>query len=248
MPFARTLFVAVMLLCVSLPIRADALHVVVGINHAPPYRIISETGVSGFYVEIFNEIATRAGWRVSYREAPFRRILMMAEQDEIDVMLGPLPTTERRDYMDFSIAAFPPERRIFLYLNETSRVRQYEDLASKRIGVLRGSTYFPTFDEDPALNKVEATSYDNLLTMLEYGRIDLVIAPEMVGIYTAQRNKIPVRVAPFFVPGETSYIGIALGSPLMEERAVIQQYLNEIKEENLYERLLLKYQGTHAGP
>lgn len=247
MPLSRK-FLTAMLLCLSLPINADSLHVVVGINHAPPYRIINETGASGFYVDIFNEIAARAGWLVSYREAPFRRVLLMVEQNEIDVMLGPLPTAERRDYMDFSIEAFPPERRIFLYLNERNRIRQYEDLANKRIGVLRGSTYFHTFDEDTTLNKVEATSYDNLLSMLEYGRIDLVIAPEMVGIYTAQRNKIPVKVAPFFVPGETSYIGIALGSPLMAQRDLIQHYLKQIKKENLYEALLLKYQGSHAGP
>ncbi|SDW99119.1 substrate-binding periplasmic protein [Marinobacter mobilis] len=213
----------------------------VGVNHAPPYRIIAEGGVSGFYVEVFEEIADRLDWDVQYIQAPFRRILRLMESGEVDFMLGPLKTAEREVYMDYVVDAFPPERRLFFYRQPQNRILSYDDLLDKRIGVLRGSRYFPAFDNDPRLIREAGIRYENLMRMLERDYVDVVIAPELVGLYTLKQEGVEAEVSPFFVPGERSWIAVSRKSRLLPYGDAIRQAMAEIQAWHIYDRLLLRY-------
>src|SRR5690606_38955683 len=184
----------------------EPLTVIVGVDHAPPYRILESTRETGLYLEIFEEIADRLGWQVRYREAPFRRVLLMLQRGEVDIMLGPVRTGAREDYMAFVAPAFPPERRLFFYLDEQHQITRYSDLYGKTLVVLEGASYFTRFDHDPDLVKESAPHYENLMRMMDKGRVDVVIAPELVGLYTVSKLNLPAQVSPFFVPGERSWI------------------------------------------
>lgn len=219
----------------------EALTVTVGVNHAPPYRIIQGSDRTGLYVDIFEEIADRLGWNVHYREAPFRRVLRMVQQGEVDVMLGPVETEERAELMDFVAPAFPPERRLFFYLNKRHRIQRYDDLYGRAIGVLEGASYFSRFDSDEKLLKEAAPRYENLMLMMQKGRVDVVIAPELVGLYTVEKLGLNVEVSPFFVPGERSYIAVANNSPVLQYADDIRAALKLIEMEGIHEDLVLKY-------
>ena len=219
----------------------EPLTITVGANHAPPYRILQGGERTGLYVEIFEEIAQRLGWEVHYREAPFRRVLRMVQQGEVDVMLGPLETEERAELMEFVAPAFPPERRLFFYLNKEHRIDRYADLYGRAIGVLEGASYFPRFDNDEDLLKEPAPRYENLMLMLQKGRVDVVIAPELVGLYTVEKLGLDVEVSPFFVPGERSYIAVAKNSPVIQYADDIRAALKLIEMEGIHEDLVLKY-------
>lgn len=219
----------------------EPLTITVGANHAPPYRILEGGERTGLYVEIFEEIAERLGWEVHYREAPFRRVLRMVQQGEVDVMLGPLETKERAELMEFVAPAFPPERRLFFYLNKEHRIERYADLYGRAIGVLEGASYFPRFDDDEDLLKEPAPRYENLMLMLQKGRVDVVIAPELVGLYAVEKLGLDIEVSPFFVPGERSYIAVAKNSPVIQYADDIRAALKLIEMEGIHEDLVLKY-------
>ncbi|AZT82431.1 ABC transporter substrate-binding protein [Marinobacter sp. NP-4(2019)] len=219
----------------------EPLVVTVGLNHAPPYRIVDGPEKTGLYVDIFREIANRLGWTLAFREAPFPRVLLMAQQGDVDVMLGPIRTKDREKLLEFVAPAFPPERRLFFYIEEKHRIDRYSDLVGKRIGVLAGSRYFPKFDSDQQLIKESAPRYRNLMLMLEKGRVDVVIAPELVGLYTIRELDLPVAVSPFFVPGERSYIAVSRNSPIMAYVDDIRAALKLIEMEGIHEELVLKY-------
>ena len=219
----------------------EPLTIIVGANHAPPYRIIENGERTGLYVEIFEEIAERLGWEVHYREAPFRRVLRMVQQGEVDVMLGPLETEERSELIEFVAPAFPPERRLFFYLNKEHRIERYADLYGRAIGVLEGASYFPRFDDDEDLLKEPAPRYENLMLMLQKGRVDVVIAPELVGLYAVEKLGLDIEVSPFFVPGERSYIAVAKNSPVIQYADDIRAALKLIEMEGIHEDLVLKY-------
>ena len=219
----------------------EPLTITVGANHAPPYRIIENGERTGLYVEIFEEIAERLGWEVHYREAPFRRVLRMVQQGEVDVMLGPLETEERAELIEFVAPAFPPERRLFFYLNKEHRIERYADLYGRAIGVLEGASYFPRFDDDEDLLKEPAPRYENLMLMLQKGRVDVVIAPELVGLYAVEKLGLDIEVSPFFVPGERSYIAVAKNSPVIQYADDIRAALKLIEMEGIHEDLVLKY-------
>ena len=224
----------------------EPLTITVGANHAPPYRILEGGERTGLYVEIFEEIAERLGWEVHYREAPFRRVLRMVQQGEVDVMLGPLETEERAELIEFVAPAFPPERRLFFYLNKEHRIERYADLYGRAIGVLEGASYFPRFDDDEDLLKEPAPRYENLMLMLQKGRVDVVIAPELVGLYTVEKLGLGVEVSPFFVPGERSYIAVAKNSPVIQYADDIRAALKLIEMEGIHENLVLKYMERAA--
>ncbi|MBO6810229.1 MULTISPECIES: substrate-binding periplasmic protein [Marinobacter] len=219
----------------------EPLTITVGANHAPPYRILQGGERTGLYVEIFEEIAQRLGWEVHYREAPFRRVLRMVQQGEVDVMLGPLETEERSELIEFVAPAFPPERRLFFYLNKEHRIDRYADLYGRAIGVLEGASYFPRFDDDEDLLKEPAPRYENLMLMLQKGRVDVVIAPELVGLYAVEKLGLDIEVSPFFVPGERSYIAVAKNSPVIQYADDIRAALKLIEMEGIHEDLVLKY-------
>ena len=224
----------------------EPLTITVGANHAPPYRILQGGERTGLYVEIFEEIAQRLGWEVHYREAPFRRVLRMVQQGEVDVMLGPLETEERSELMEFVAPAFPPERRLFFYLNKEHRIDRYADLYGRAIGVLEGASYFPRFDNDEDLLKEPAPRYENLMLMLQKGRVDVVIAPELVGLYAVEKLGLDIEVSPFFVPGERSYIAVAKNSPVIQYADDIRAALKLIEMEGIHEDLVLKYMDRVA--
>ncbi|MGM0767961.1 MAG: substrate-binding periplasmic protein [Pseudomonadota bacterium] len=222
-------------------VASEPLVVTVGVNHAPPYRIVDGSEKTGLYVDIFREIANRLGWQLRFRQAPFRRVLLMAQQGDVDIMLGPLETEERAELLDFVAPAFPPERRLFFYVDEAHRIDRYSDLDGKRIGVLSGAHYFPRFDADDQLIKESAPRYENLMRMLAKDRVDVVIAPELVGLYTIRELDLAVSVSPFFVPGERSYIAVSRNSPVMAYADDIRAALKAIELEGIHEDLVLKY-------
>lgn len=215
--------------------------VTVGVNHAPPYRIIENGHRSGLYIDIFEAIADRLSWKVHYREAPFRRVLKMAEQGQVDIVLGPLKTSQREQFLDFVVPAFPPERKLFFYQTGTHRIERYQDLYGRVIGVLEGATYFPRFDHDDKLMKEPAPRYRNLMLMMEKGRVDVVIAPELVGKYAVEELDLSVAVSPFFVPGERSYIAVSKNSDVIAYTDEIRAAFKRIEMDGIYDDLVLKY-------
>ncbi|EMP54320.1 extracellular solute-binding protein, family 3 [Marinobacter santoriniensis NKSG1] len=245
----RTVYFSLLLL-LSVPCAAQQgtetvppLTVTVGVNNAPPYRIIEPGRATGLYVDIFKEVARLLGWRVRFREAPFRRVLLMMEQGEVDIMLGPLKTPEREKKLAYIAPAFPPERRLFFYLNADNRISRYSDLYGKRIGVLEGASYFHRFDKDGDLLKEPAKRYENLMLMMQRGRVDVVIAPELVGRYTINKLGLDAHISPFFVPGERSWIAVAKNSPALRYADDIRAALKLMDMKGERESLLLKYLG-----
>lgn len=229
------------LLLFALPVLADAREVVVGVNNAPPYRIIESDHVGGLYIDILNELGARLDWRISYREAPFRRVLWLMEKGQVDLMLGPLKTPQREQYMEFVVQAFPAERRLFFYLDKRNRITRYDDLDDKMIGVLRGSSYYPRFDKDNSLTKVTGTRYENLMRMLAQKHVDVVIAPELVGRYTVEHFNLDLHASPFTTPGEPSWIAISRKSPLIEQADAIREAMEQLLNSPRYPALLRKY-------
>lgn len=216
--------------------------VVVGVNHAPPYRDLEQTRPTGLYIDIFQAVAQRMGWSPEFREAPFRRILQMAEQGSVDILLGPQRTESRSRSLAFVAPLFPAEDKLFFYIHPEHEVRQYEDLYEKRIGVLEGASYFPRFDQDSRLTRESAPRYENLMLMLGKDRVDVVVAPEMVGAYALELAGIEARVSPFEGSGRPSYLVVSRRSPLIEQSDRIRQVVDELEEEGVIKRMIQQYQ------
>ena len=246
----------ILVLAVLLPLAAGGMaqpppqgvSAVVGVNHAPPYRDLEGDAPSGLYVDVFLALAERMGWQAEFREAPFRRVLKMAEEGEVDILLGPQRIEARSRFLAFVDPLFPPEPKLFFYLSPDHEIRDYEDLSGKRIGVLDKASYFPRFDNDDSLIKEPAPRYENLMLMLEKERVDVVIAPELIGLNASRSTGVNARVAQYRVPGSESFLVVSRQSPLIEQTDRIHQAVAELKNSGVIDELMMQYRTSHDSP
>lgn len=156
--------------------------VLVAVDHAPPYGMISDDGkVSGAIVDIMREMHPSLPIKFEYVACPFSRCLKMLEQNELDVMGGLIRTEAREQKMQFLTPPYMMLSSSFVFYAKADselKINNYQDLVGKRIAVMRGAAHFPRFDTDKTLTKIEALSEHNAFEMLLKNRVDLVIAVE----------------------------------------------------------------------
>ncbi|MCF2917050.1 transporter substrate-binding domain-containing protein [Pseudoalteromonas sp. Cn5-37] len=156
--------------------------VLVAVDHAPPYGMISDDGkVSGAIVDIMREMQPSLPIKFEYVACPFSRCLKMLEQNELDVMGGLIRTEAREQKMQFLTPPYMMLSSSFVFYAKADselKINNYQDLVGKRIAVMRGAAHFPRFDADKTLTKIEALSEHNAFEMLLKNRVDLVIAVE----------------------------------------------------------------------
>lgn len=110
-----------------------------------------------------------------------------------------------------------------------------------KIGVLSGASYFEKFDTDGELSKEPIARYESLMRMLEMGRVDVVVAPELVGRYTVNQLGIDVSESPYQVPGEHSYIAISRNSPALSWQDQVSATFEELRKDGTYDKLVSGY-------
>lgn len=237
LPLALSLFVVAQV--------ASAQTYTVAINHAPPYRIVQEgeegSAHSGFYVDIMREAATRAGIDLEFKVVPFKRALVLLERGEADIMLGPNRTVEREAYLDYLDVEISREAKVFYLREDEPDIVDYADLAGRRIAVLRGAKYFDQFDSDEDLEKVKLASYATAIRVVEGGRVDALIMPELQGDYLLKEHGQPLRKSTYSVPGRPSYIAVSKRSPLQESRESLLRALRSMDEDGTTAAIISRY-------
>lgn len=215
--------------------------VVVG-NHAPPFRIIENGGFYGIYFDIMNEIARRTGLGVRFVEAPFQRCLAMMEQGEADIMLGPNRTPEREAFMAYTTVRFPPADKGFYVYPGSSPVRAHADLGGLAVAVLRGARYYPEFDDDRALRKVECFDQIQAVEKVLTGECDAMLIPVQEADYLLMHLGVALERSPFVVPGKPSYLTISRRSPrALVRREALEEAMRGMVRDGTLEAILARY-------
>jgi polar amino acid transport system substrate-binding protein len=240
---------AILLLCLALlPPRLLAaegpvsLHV--PINEAPPYRIIAHKSgaveFSGIYVDIARAMAARAGAALSFEPVPYARAFAMMQNGEGDLMLGPNRTPAREAYLHYLEPALPAEPKAFVLRAASPDIADYDSLRGLRIATLRGAHYTAAFDADGSLVRVPVVDYETALRMLEGGRVDTAIMPEMRARWML-RGQAGLRLAAFRIPGDLSYIAMARRSPHISLAPQFEAALRQMRDAGEIARILALY-------
>ncbi|WP_404422227.1 substrate-binding periplasmic protein [Thalassospira australica] len=223
---------------------------VVAINDAPPYRIVAEAGqepeFSGIYVEVLKEAASRAGHTLRFDVVPFRRALYLMDEGGADIMLGPNRSPEREKFMYFFDAALPDEPKAIYQPALAPDIRQVEELAGLHVGVLRGASYIDALPSEDSIKWMEAADYTTLFRMLDQGRIDAVIVPELLAADLLSNKKLAVRKASLVLEGEPSFIGLSRKSPLFlgQKYRGLEEELIKMREDGTFDDIYRRYAGS----
>lgn len=233
---------ALLMMLLSISVNAEPKQsIIVAVNHAPPYRIISGSSYSGIYIDIMKEISKRINVSFEYLNVPFARGLNMMVKGKADMMLGPNKTLEREKYMIYTKANFLRKTKVFYTAPGAAVINIYDDLLTKRIAVKRGVSYFSCFDTDDELNKIPLNEYIQGVKMVLFNRADVLIMPEQEGDYLLKEHRITLTKSPFRTTGRKSFITISKHSPAIQYQAQIEQAMKSIETDGTKNRIIQHY-------
>lgn len=143
-----------------------------------PYFYLDQQGQGkGFYYEIFELLATRAGYKPKFVVCPFSRCMDLVAKGEADLVTGLLKTPERQQSLTYFDTHLDKAVNYYSFyqLKNRSRLANLEDLEGKLVGVVRGVTYYSAFDDNDEIMKVQVNYPDIYIQLLLKGRIDAFI-------------------------------------------------------------------------
>lgn len=183
------------------------------------YTYADEAGkVSGADIDVMREIGRELGCEITFKEAPWTRVLLEVENGTIDVSTSTSRTPEREKFAWFSTSYRTTEMAIYVRRGEVG-IYRLDNLGAVaktgfRLGVIAGYHYGPEFAElmrDPAFTGFvdEAIDYRTNIRKLMHGRIDGYLV-EDVGVMLAEAKTLGVldqiEQYPMAIPGEKLHL------------------------------------------
>lgn len=126
----------------------------------------------GIYPEIFEEFSTRTGINLIYTLAPYQRtMLLVTIAGGCDFTIS-LPSEDIVNKVRVGDSIWTI--KLGIVSKPGNHILRYDQLRGKNIGLLRGAAISPKFDTDTSFTKTTSVQFSNLLTMLEFDRIDAI--------------------------------------------------------------------------
>ncbi|MBF0235001.1 MAG: amino acid ABC transporter substrate-binding protein [Desulfamplus sp.] len=228
---------------ISKPTFAEEL--IVPVFHDPPWIITDQKPYSGIDVDIIKAIAAEFSLTIKYKTCPFARCLVMMKEGDADLMSGLFRRPEREEYMLFIDPPYfnDPPKVFYLKKGTSIQIKNYNDLGKLKIGVINANKYFEKFDNDVGLKKHKVTRPQQLLDLLDIGRIQTFLGTETQIDYLIAKEGFRGKFvkAPFrYGEGDVTYLAISKKSSLSKrikefnqvvQNAVKQGRYNQIAEE-----------------
>jgi len=148
---------------------------------------------------------------VKTRVLPWKRVLVMAEQGMIDVVVGIRETPERSKHLAFIHTPLIEVSQNVFHLKGTV-INSKLDLKTKKGGFISGTVFNAEFAKY-AKNNLTLSSVDTLeqnLKKLEYGRIQYFISPLLPTIHYINKNHMDIDIAFMAEPLFTTIEKIAI--------------------------------------
>ncbi len=216
------------ILCSSLFLHVQAQTVRVAVYQEPPFAELKDGKFIGENIDLAHLFANSINADVTFLSCPFIRCMSLVKKGEADMIFGVKRTKAReQDYafldQPYTIQHFPLQ--FYTLKSRAIQINQYEDLTGLVVGTIRGSAYFPDFDNDQELTKVSVTSNQLLLDLLLKKRIDTFIERQDSLAPWLQQN---IEYQDQIIPNPYSYdkqVGVHLA---LSKNSFIYQYREQL--------------------
>lgn len=220
---------------------------VIATGELPPY--VSKNRNESVITEVLQEVAREMGVKFVFRFMPWKRCEAAVEKQEAWGAIPYVLTSEREKKFFFSDKLFNRQGKFFYYSpNGTQKDIPYAELSDLKgyiIGGVSGYYYEKTLRE-AGLRVEYVTADEQNFWKLKNGKVDLIIADEVVGSYVV-RKQFPTETGNFFTLSKPLDV---IGDYLMTSRkypdtqkllARFNMALKKIKEKGVYQRILDNY-------
>lgn len=200
--------------------------------------------LTGFDVEIGNEIAKRIGLKANPVTNPWETILQGLKGGKYDAIIGSMTHTEERaKQVDFTEPYYISGAQIFV-AETNSAVTSKEDLKGKIIGVVQASTHKEVAETLTDKEKVKGYPTDiYALQDLVPGRVNAVITDRVVGTSAIKNQGLKIKPIDEVLNKENIAIAVTKDNPELTKK--INEAIKAMIEDGTYEQISTKWFGAN---
>lgn len=225
---------------------AAAKTITVGVNSEnPPWVFAKDGKMTGFEVDLLEEFAKRAGYKIEYKSAPFATVLTGVQSGQWEIAMSSIwIKKERAAVMDFADPYY--DSGIGL-MTRKGGITNLNQMKGKAFGSDTGSANEAWLVENKTkYGPYTMKSYDYWVDAaldLEAGRLDGVVVDDPIALYYIKEHPKSNLVMPIYMPGFKAGQALAFkkGSPLREEFNKIQ---NAMKKDGTMAAIHKKWFGV----
>ncbi len=154
----------------------------------PPYSIELDRGASGMDVDIIRAVFDEMERDVEIEFLPWKRCLLLVQEKKVDAILDASITQERKAFMHFPSEPVSEGVTVF-YTHKDTPVRfdSLDELDEMKAGAILGYSYCDELDNTVFMkNAIRNNSLRQNFNMLLAGRLDFVVAVDVVGAAVAK--------------------------------------------------------------
>ncbi|NOU51677.1 amino acid ABC transporter substrate-binding protein [Pseudoalteromonas sp. JBTF-M23] len=238
----KRLIISLVALMLVIPsVQANLSKLTGGHNPWSPY--IEENG-NGLIKDIVSAAYNAQNIEFEFKTAPFSRILMLADNHQIDLVAALWSTKQRRATMFYSTAYF--YNQLVLISKNTNPI-DYKGIASLRfrsVATVRGYGYHSLLDNIDELTITDVLNLHTCLELVVKDRVEVAIADYLAFEYERKTMAEFKQLDAYFpaIVRWPLYIGVSKSHPQAQQ--IITNFnlgLAKIQENGTYQAILAKY-------
>ena len=214
----------------------------------PPYEFIDESGnMTGFDIELMEEIAKRMGVDIEWQDMPFDSLIAAVQEGKIDMSISCFNYSEERDQLvDFSEPYYTSQDAFIVSEDFSDQFNAPEDAANFKVGVQSGTVQDEWLTEElinaGLMSEANLSRYervDQAALDLQVGRIDILMADDVPAkSIVSQYNGLKIILEDMLYTGP---INIVLPEGASDLQAEVNRIIAELQAEGFVDALALKY-------
>jgi polar amino acid transport system substrate-binding protein len=221
------------------------LHIGISTGYPPFYFFTENQQPTGIIIDIIDQVATSMNISVSYDSYPWKRMLAYGEEGKVDAVMPLFKTAEREQYLLFPVVELIDEDNSFFTasFNPIEYTGNLADVVNRKIGVMDGFSYGVDFDHTKFAAKTIAKSSEQLINLVQNGRVELGIGNSKVVTYSARQMGVVDKIRFLSPPVTVSPLFIGFSKKCVERDFVdrFSRHLQEFKKTPAYTHILEAY-------
>ncbi|MDT8990632.1 transporter substrate-binding domain-containing protein [Curvibacter sp. APW13] len=242
------MFLRLAVLCCSLLIassgaRADAVRLQLAVSEWPPYEFSVQGAAHGLDIELARAAVKAMHQQPTFLFYPWKRVLLLAQRQEVDGILSVRPTPERQQYLVFPKEHLSvSENVVFVRKGDERPLSSVAALSGQLVGVTAGYSYGEEFDALVATGAIttdESLTEEQGLRKLLAGRYAMLVCDQHAGWHLAhslgmaeQLSALPLRIS-----SVKNYLGFVRNAEGMARAARFDAAVAGLKKSGDWQRI-----------
>ncbi len=234
----KSLIMGAMVLSLSVTAFAKE-KIYVGTNaEFPPFEYLEEGKITGFDMELVEEIGKIMGADIKIIDMAFDGLLPALQMKKVDLVIAGMTANEERMKTVSFTQPYYTARQVIIVKEGNDSIKSFDDLKGKKVGVMLG------FTGDMVVSEIEGVKIERYnaayagIMALQADKVEaIVLDSEPAKNYVAQNKGLVLADAD--AEEEEYAIAVRKNDKMLLEK--VEKALAEIKANGTYDKLIQKY-------